>query len=120
MVGPSGCGKSSLVRAGVASRLRRAGRSVAVFTPGSDPLAALVAALETAGPTTVLVIDQLEELFAPDVASDAADQFLDDLVARLEIAPVVVALRGRPRRLRQQRTRTSPAGSRPASTSSRR
>jgi WD40 repeat protein/class 3 adenylate cyclase len=93
VVGPSGCGKSSLVRAGVASRLRRAGRSVAVFTPGRDPNAALVAALETAGPTTVLVVDQLEELFAPDVAAGAAHQFLDDLVERLEIGPVVVALR---------------------------
>ena len=42
----------------------------------------------------MLVVDQLEELFAPDVAPGAADQFLDDLVARLEMAPVVVALRG--------------------------
>ena len=93
VVGPSGCGKSSLVRAGVASRLRRAGRSVAVLTPGSDPHAALVAALETAGPTTVLVVDQLEELFAPAVPPDTAHQFLDDLVERLEVAPVVVDLR---------------------------
>jgi class 3 adenylate cyclase/WD40 repeat protein len=94
VVGPSGCGKSSLVRAGIASGLRRAGRSVAVFSPGSEPSAALRAALETAGPSTVLVIDQLEELFAPDIAPDVADRFLDDVVARLETAPVVVALRG--------------------------
>ena len=93
VVGPSGCGKSSLVRAGVASRLRRAGQPVAVLTPGRDPHAALVAALETAGPTTVVIVDQLEELFAPDVASGAAHQFLDDLVERLEVAPVVVTLR---------------------------
>jgi WD40 repeat protein/class 3 adenylate cyclase len=93
VVGPSGCGKSSMVRAGVASQLRRAGRSVAVFTPGRDPHGALVAALETAGPATVLVVDQLEELFAPDVSADAAHQFLDDLVARLEVAPVIVTLR---------------------------
>jgi WD40 repeat protein/class 3 adenylate cyclase len=93
VVGPSGCGKSSLVRAGVASRLRRAGRSVAVLTPGRDPRAALISALEAAGPTTVLVVDQLEELFAPDVSSEAAHQFLDDLVERLETGPVVVTLR---------------------------
>jgi WD40 repeat protein/class 3 adenylate cyclase len=94
VVGPSGCGKSSLVRAGIASHLRRAGRPVAVFSPGSDPQGALAAALGTAVPTTVLVIDQLEELFAPDVPQDVADRFLDDVVARLETAPVVVALRG--------------------------
>jgi WD40 repeat protein len=93
VVGPSGCGKSSLVRAGVASRLRRAGRSVAVLTPGRDPHTTLADALGTASPTTVLVVDQLEELFAPDVTSDAVHRFLDDLVARLDVAPVVVALR---------------------------
>ncbi len=93
VVGPSGCGKSSLVRAGVASRLRSAGQPVAVLTPGRDPHATLVAALETAGPTTVVIVDQLEELFAPDVTSGAAHQFLDVLVERLEVAPVVVTLR---------------------------
>ena len=93
VVGPSGCGKSSLVRAGVASRLRRAGQSVAVLTPGSDPHAAWVAAVEAAGPTTVLIVDQLEDIFAPDVASGAAQQLLDDLVERLDVAPVVVDLR---------------------------
>jgi WD40 repeat protein len=93
VVGPSGCGKSSLVRAGIASRLRRAGQPVAVLTPGSDPHAALVASLATADRTSVLVVDQLEELFAPDVAPEVARQFLDDLVERLELAPVVVDLR---------------------------
>jgi WD40 repeat protein len=93
VVGPSGCGKSSLVRAGLASRLRRAGRSVAVLTPGNDPHASLIAALKACAPMSVLVVDQLEELFAPDVGPGVADQFLDDLVERLEIAPVVVALR---------------------------
>jgi WD40 repeat protein len=94
VVGPSGCGKSSLVRAGIASRLRRTGRSVVVFGPGADPCAALATAQRAAGATTVLVVDQLEELFAPEVTADVADQFLNDLVARLEAAPVVVALRG--------------------------
>ena len=48
VTGPSGSGKSSLVRAGVASRLRRAGRAVVVLTPGRDPLGAFRSALATA------------------------------------------------------------------------
>jgi WD40 repeat protein len=94
VVGPSGCGKSSLVRAGIASRLRRTGRPIVVLGPGSDPCAALDTAQQTAGPTTVLVVDQLEELFAPEIPADIAGQFLDELIARLDTAPVVVALRG--------------------------
>ena len=65
-----------------------------VFSPGSGPHSALDGALETGGSTTVLVVDQLEELFAPEVAPSVAEQFLDDLVTRLETAPVIVALRG--------------------------
>ena len=49
VAGPSGCGKSSLVRAGVVPALRRHGTDVVVFSPGSDPAAALA---ETASPPT--------------------------------------------------------------------
>ncbi len=93
VVGPSGCGKSSLVRAGIASRLRRSGQPVLVFSPGSDPATALHGARQAAGPTTVLVVDQLEELFGPEVGAGAVDEFLDDVLSELEGAPVVVALR---------------------------
>lgn len=41
VVGPSGSGKSSVVRAGVAAALSRAGTRVRVFTPGEAPMRAL-------------------------------------------------------------------------------
>ena len=50
VAGPSGCGKSSLVRAGVVPSLRRHGTDVVVFTPGTDPVAALA---DTATPATM-------------------------------------------------------------------
>lgn len=50
LVGASGSGKSSLVRAGVMPRLReRRWTVLPAVTPGSDPLAALAAAVGTAG-----------------------------------------------------------------------
>jgi class 3 adenylate cyclase/WD40 repeat protein len=94
VVGPSGSGKSSLVRAGIASRLRRAGTPVTVLIPGSDPLSSLAAATDAGTPATVLVVDQLEQLFAPGVTPEVADQFLDVLVAHTEAAAVIVTLRG--------------------------
>jgi WD40 repeat protein len=45
VVGPSGAGKSSLLRAGLAPRLRACGWTVVVVRPGRDPLAALRSAL---------------------------------------------------------------------------
>lgn len=94
--GPSGTGKSSLVQAGLIPRLKdgivipgsEAWRYVAPFVPGTDPLAALAAAIAPAAadkpaeagqlardpdrlrsalgrfPPCVLVVDQLEELFS--------------------------------------------------------
>jgi hypothetical protein len=93
VTGPSGSGKSSLVRAGVASRLRRSGRAVVVLTPGRDPLGTLRSALATADAGAVVVVDQLEELIAPDVRPDAAEEFLDVLVSRLDTTPLVVSVR---------------------------
>ena len=90
VVGPSGCGKSSLVRAGVTSRLRRSGRSVAVLTPGHDPQGAMVSTMATATETTVLVVDQMEELFAPGLPAEAAQQFLAALVERLRRGTIIV------------------------------
>ena len=93
VVGPSGSGKSSLVRAGVASRVRRSSRPCVVITPGNDPRGALAGALATANDRTVLVVDQLEELVAPGIPAEIVTDFLDRLLERLAIAPVGIALR---------------------------
>ena len=68
VVGASGSGKSSLVRAGLAVALSRAGWDVRIFTPGADPLKALEKQFELepgkAGPDhLLLIVDQFEELF---------------------------------------------------------
>jgi WD40 repeat protein/tRNA A-37 threonylcarbamoyl transferase component Bud32 len=95
LVGASGSGKSSLVRAGVGPAFRRArvGR-VEVMTPGSDPTRELERALAE-GPPSLLIVDQLEEVFTlcPDDASRAG--FLDALLELREAGAtsIVVALR---------------------------
>lgn len=81
VIGPSGCGKSSLVAAGVVPRLPGVARTL---RPGDDPYARLAEALGVAGVAApvidhaaiadcmrdgggdrlILVVDQLEELFA--------------------------------------------------------
>ena len=73
VVGPSGSGKSSLVRAGLVLAYRRAREgSVVVMTPGLDPAAELERSL-SAGPPSLLIVDQFEEVFTlcPDEASRA-------------------------------------------------
>jgi len=66
VVGPSGSGKSSLVRAGIVPAMARAGHPASVVTPGTDPLAALTTAIAAQYPGGLLVVDQLEEVFAHD------------------------------------------------------
>ncbi len=92
VVGPSGSGKSSLVRAGVAARLRRDDRGVVVITPGDRPLDALTV-LPSVGPTPVLVVDQCEEAVA--LCDDAVQRagFFQALIDHADRAPVIVALR---------------------------
>jgi WD40 repeat protein/DNA-binding SARP family transcriptional activator len=92
VVGPSGSGKSSLVRAGLAARLRLRGRGVVVVTPGRHPGDALAAPLSTTR-RPVLVVDQAEDLFS--VCDDAAERadFLATVSHYAESAPVIVALR---------------------------
>lgn len=92
VVAPSGAGKSSLLRGGVVPALRRQAPSspVAVLVPGADPPAALEAALaERAGegPVGVLVVDQLEEVFAPGVAEERRREFLARLATLTEKEP---------------------------------
>ncbi len=71
VIGPSGSGKSSLLRSGVVPRLERAVDPVVgepftvhVLRPGSAPAQRLAATVASLGPQrTLLVIDQLEEIF---------------------------------------------------------
>ncbi len=95
VVGASGSGKSSLVRAGLVPAFRRAsdGR-VVVLTPGTDPAAELDRSL-SAGPPSLLIVDQLEEVFTlcPDESSRA--RFVDALMDLRETSSawIVVVLR---------------------------
>ncbi|TCO21347.1 WD40 repeat protein [Kribbella steppae] len=93
VVGPSGCGKSSLVRAGIAARLRSGGRRVVVMTPGVHPLAALADALPGDVVPAALVVDQCEEVFS--LCADAAEReaFLDRLTAHRAEAPLILSYR---------------------------
>ena len=91
VVGPSGSGKSSLVRAGIVPAMARAGHPASVVTPGPDPLAALTTAIAGLYPGGLLVVDQLEEVFAHEGDRDATREFLDRLAARVEAGTRVVA-----------------------------
>lgn len=89
VVGASGSGKSSLVRAGLVPALRRRGQPVVVLTPGATPVATLAAAVAT-GDAPVVVVDQLEEVFAPTVQADVSG-FLGGLTALVDDGRTVVA-----------------------------
>jgi DNA-binding SARP family transcriptional activator/WD40 repeat protein len=79
VVGASGSGKSSLVRAGLLPALADAGHRPTVLAPGADPAAALASAIAELADDGVLVVDQLEEVFAPTVDRQVTRQFLDRL-----------------------------------------
>ena len=89
IVGASGSGKSSLARAGVAPALRRDGREVAVVVPGANPDRALAEIRRG----SVLVVDQLEELFVVSGDEQARARFAAAVVRWSAVAPVVVTLR---------------------------
>ena len=96
VVGPSGSGKSSLVLAGLLPTLRQQDPDLQTtsFTPGSDPVAQLAAALTKlpAGPA-VVVVDQFEELFT--LCRDDAQRrtFVDQLLALTSERRVVLTMR---------------------------
>lgn len=124
LVGPSGSGKSSLLRAGVIPAIQ-AGRPdcrILLFTPGSDPMAALaeqLVSLATSerGPTggdvptdpdrliefvsdavdddgpVVIVADQVEEVFTECADAHLRQAFLNVLLAAAQPATVLLGLR---------------------------
>jgi DNA-binding SARP family transcriptional activator/WD40 repeat protein len=92
VAGPSGCGKSSLVRAGVVPALEAARHTATVLTPGSDPAAALTAALTGTRRDAVVVVDQLEELFTAGHDPSVVTDFLDRLVGLASAGVSVVAV----------------------------
>ncbi len=93
VVGPSGCGKSSLVRAGLLPALARSGRPGVVIVPADDP-AQTIAELDAVSGSPVLVVDQLEALFAVDPDSDIAGEFCRRIARySAERAPVVTCIR---------------------------
>ncbi len=87
VTGVSGSGKSSLVRAGLLPRL--GDRTSAVITPGDDPDAGL-AALDPM--PTVLVVDQLEELWTLVDEAERRTAFLDRLAALAASGTTIVAV----------------------------
>jgi transcriptional regulator with XRE-family HTH domain len=101
VVGASGSGKSSLVRAGLAVALRKAGWEVIVFTPTAHPLRQLDSRLsearrENAGRVLILV-DQFEEMFT--LCRDEIERitFIEKLLVcaqeKSKMLSVVIALR---------------------------
>jgi DNA-binding SARP family transcriptional activator/outer membrane protein assembly factor BamB len=88
IVGASGSGKSSLARAGVAPALRGQGRNVAVVHAGAYP-DVLLDGIERG---SVLVVDQLEELFVL-CDPDQRRRFAAALCRWSATSPVVVTLR---------------------------
>jgi WD40 repeat protein len=111
LYGPSGVGKSSVLRAGVAHRLRREEEAeVVVFASWTDdPVALLVAALggdgdsladalaaaaERAGGELYLILDQFEECFLYHRDGGAFARQLADVVARPGLrVNVLIAIR---------------------------
>jgi hypothetical protein len=93
VIGPSGSGKTSLVSAGLLPRLPADGWEVRSLRPGPDPMGALAGELAEPPPPgrrLLLVVDQLEELFAQAPAGER-DRFLAELV-RLRKAPATTLL----------------------------
>ena len=91
IVGASGSGKSSLARAGVAAALERDGRRVRVMTPGRHPMEVLGGMTHRKG--DVLVVDQCEEVLAPDVDPAERAAFLAELADIAGRGPLILTLR---------------------------
>lgn len=101
VVGASGSGKSSLVRAGLAVALRRAGWQVQVFTPTANPMRRLAENLDTGRSNgnggTLLLVDQFEEVFTLCHDEQERTAFIEKLIGStqglMNKTTVVIALR---------------------------
>jgi len=101
VVGASGSGKSSLVRAGLAVALKRAGWDTRVFTPTVNPLRMLESNLNSVGikdaERVLILVDQFEEVFT--LCHDEMERiaFIEKLLAlaqdQSKKTTVVIALR---------------------------
>ena len=83
LVGASGTGKSSLLRAGLMARLAMEGITPVLLAPGGDPQRSLAVALARFRPDTrkrLVVVDQLEEVFAERMADEVRQEFLTTLI----------------------------------------
>jgi WD40 repeat protein/transcriptional regulator with XRE-family HTH domain len=101
VVGASGSGKSSLVRAGLAVALQRAGWKMHVFTPTANPLKILAAYYNPTGVKNgqnhLVLVDQFEETFTLCRDENERSAFIERLLAIARDKPVkttvVIALR---------------------------
>jgi WD40 repeat protein len=87
LYGPSGVGKTSVLRAGVAPRLRREGARVVVFSNWSGDLSAgLLASIEQegGGEPDYIVLDQVEEYFLYHDGDGGPLEELADVIRRPE------------------------------------
>lgn len=88
VVAPSGAGKSSLLRAGVIPAVLSRGVPgvegawrAGLITPGASPSAAWDAATSADEQNALVVIDQFEELFQPDVPESERTAFLEHVLS---------------------------------------
>lgn len=94
LAGPSGSGKSSLARAGLAPRLGKEGRSVAVFVPGRDPEEAMTAAIASSKDSSILMVDQFEEIYSLEVPEEKVTTFCNRLADyATSVAPLIITIR---------------------------
>jgi WD40 repeat protein len=110
LTGPSGAGKSSLLSAGLAPAVSsgalnsdgEGGWVSARMTPGNDPMAELARCLDqpdinerAEGVGLLIIVDQAEEIFGPDVSVESRTEFLNVLHAMCQpstSAPAVVVM----------------------------
>ena len=101
IVGASGSGKSSLLRAGLAMALQRAGWEIHIFTPTVHPLKILAANYDPSSPRgntfRLVIVDQFEETFTHCRDDRERSAFIETLlsIARDPVVrtTVVIALR---------------------------
>jgi WD40 repeat protein/energy-coupling factor transporter ATP-binding protein EcfA2 len=94
VLGPSGSGKSSLILAGLVPALQRESGDIqfAYLTPGSEP-ADLDAVLQANNRTSLLIVDQFEELFTLCTDDTRRRAFMNCLLQLPSRMRVVLAMR---------------------------